>query len=422
MQQKAVSPRYKWEMIALLWVAFFLNQGDRQIFNSVIPLIREDLGLTDVQLGLVVSIFTILYGLLVPVAGFIGDAVQKRWIVFLSLFTFSVGTLLTGAANGLILLIIFRSVATGAGEAFYYPASNSMIGQYHKSSRAQAMAIHQTGLYTGIIVGGWLAGWIGQTFGWRMSFFTFGAVGVVWAVLIALRFRNDRADAVVDGTIADDTEKIPFVEAVTHTCNKPTLWLLSLAFGAAVFVHIGYVTWMPTLLYEKYNLSLANAGFSSMFYHHVAAYVGVLVGARISDLMAPRRNTVRMETEYFALLLASPFIFLTGMTDTLWIAYVGLAGFGFFRGGYDSNLFAALFDVIEPKYRSTATGIMLSVAFIIGSLSPVILGWIKEAVDLGVGIALLGFVYSLSAIIIIIATKSSFQKDYSGVSAAPHDL
>ena len=130
------SGAYKWELIVLLWGAFFLNQGDRQVFNSVIPLIRDGLGLSDVQIGLVGTIFTVIYGILVPVAGYAGDVIQKRWVVFLSLLTFSVGTLATGFAGGLVLLIVFRSLATGAGEAFYYPAANSLIGQYHRGTRA----------------------------------------------------------------------------------------------------------------------------------------------------------------------------------------------------------------------------------------------------------------------------------------------
>ena len=396
----------------MLWVAFFLNQGDRQVFSAVIPLIQKGLGITDVQIGWIVTIFTIFYGILVPVAGFVGDAIQKRWIVFLSLFTFSLGTLLTGAANGLVLLIVFRSIATGAGEAFYYPASNSLIGQYHTKSRAQAMAIHQTALYTGIVVGGWLAAWIGEQFGWRMSFITFGVFGVIWAGLIATRFRNDRVDAAAEGTIVSTDQKVSLLDALKNTCNKPTLWMLAAAFGGMVFVNIGFLTWMPTFLYEKFELTLPKANFSSMFYHHLLAYVGVLAGARLSDRLVGRRKTIRMEVEYLGLLLGAPFIFLMGMSASLWIVYLGLAGFGFFRGAYDSNLFAALFDVIEPKYRSTATGIMLSFAFIIGSFSSVILGWAKQSISLSTGIASLSVIYLISASIIFIATKVFFRNDY----------
>ena len=79
---------------------------------------------------------------------------------------------------------------------------------------------------------------------------------------------------------------------------------------------------------------------------------------------------------------------------------------------YASCGYAALFDVIEPKYLATATGIMLSVAFIIGSFSPVILGWVKQTIGLSAGIASLGLVYLVSAMIIFAATRFFFDKDY----------
>ena len=75
---------YKWELIIMLWVAYFLNQGDRQIFNVVIPLIKEDLHLTDVQLGFVASVFTIVYGCLVPFGGYMGDFLKRKWIILIS--------------------------------------------------------------------------------------------------------------------------------------------------------------------------------------------------------------------------------------------------------------------------------------------------------------------------------------------------
>jgi MFS family permease len=79
---------YKWEMIILLWFAFFLNQGDRQVFNSVLPLIRVDLGLSDIQLGLIATVFTVFYGVLVPFAGYAGDIFSRKTIVFFSLLVF----------------------------------------------------------------------------------------------------------------------------------------------------------------------------------------------------------------------------------------------------------------------------------------------------------------------------------------------
>jgi MFS family permease len=400
---------YKWEMIILLWFAFFLNQGDRQVFNSVLPLIRVDLGLSDIQLGLIATVFTIFYGVLVPFAGYAGDIFSRKSIVLLSLLVFSVGTLVTGFASGLIAMIVFRSIATGGGEAFYYPAANSLIGHYHSRSRAQAMAIHQTANYTGVVLGGFLAAYIGELFGWRMSFFTYGFLGLILAVFIWFRFKNPDKERV---QIKSAAEKLPVSELLKIIFKKPTVLLLSFAFGGMAFVHIGYVTWMPTFLHEKFNLSLSNAGFSSMFYHHLLAYVGVLAGGKISDKLAVRFFNVRIKIEFLGLLLGAPFIFLMGASSELLVVYAALAGFGFFRGIYDSNLFAALFDVVEPKYRASATGFMLSIAFIIASLAPVILGWAKQSVGLSMGISLLSVIYVLSALIIWIAIKWFFKKDF----------
>jgi MFS family permease len=400
---------YKWEMIILLWFAFFLNQGDRQVFNSVLPLIRVDLGLSDIQLGLIATVFTVFYGVLVPFAGYAGDIFSRKTIVFFSLLVFSFGTLLTGFASGLIAMIVFRSIATGGGEAFYYPAANSLIGHYHSHSRAQAMAIHQTANYTGVVLGGFLAAYIGEQFGWRISFFTYGFLGLILGVIIWFRFKNPDKERVQNKSAA---EKLPVSEVLNIVFKKPTVLLLSLAFGGMAFVHIGFITWMPTFLHEKFNLSLSNAAFSSMFYHHLLAYVGVLAGGKISDKLAVRFFNVRIKIEFLGLLLGAPFIFLMGTSSELLVVYAALAGFGFFRGIYDSNLFAALFDVVEPKYRASATGFMLSIAFIIASLAPVILGWAKQSVGLSIGISLLSVIYVLSALIIWIAIKWFFKIDF----------
>jgi sugar phosphate permease len=177
-------------------------------------------------------------------------------------------------------------------------------------------------------------------------------------------------------------------------------------------VHIGYLTWAPTYLKERFGLSLSNAGFTSMFYHHVLAYGGVLFGGWLSDRMAARRRQVRMETCGLGLLLGAPFLLLLGSAGTLVLTCVALAGFGFFRGIYDSNLMAAPYDVVPPKYRASATGLMLAFAFIIGSAAPVALGWMKSRLGLGVGLSSLGFVYLLSAALVFIALKFFFPRDY----------
>ena len=99
------------------------------------------------------------------------------------------------------------------------------------------------------------------------------------------------------------------------------------------------------------------------------------------------------------------------MGGSLPVVIIALSGLGLFRGIYDSNLFAALFDVIEPRYRSSATGFMLSIGFIISSLSPVLLGFIKERSGLSFGFPVLGLAFVLSAAIVFVNMKVFFKKD-----------
>jgi len=390
-------------------MAYFLNQGDRQIFNVVIPLIKEDLKITDVQIGLVATLFTLVYGLLVPVAGFVGDIMRRKWIIFFSLLIFSLGTMLTGLGTGVISLIIFRSIATGGGEAFYYPAATSLIAQFHQKTRAMAMSIHQTSLYAGIVLSGFIAGYIGENHGWKAAFYTFGAFGVLWAFVVLWRLKDTPLPK-ENQEVGSNAPK--FSETLKAIFQKKTVYYLSAAFGFMCFVNVGYLTWMPTYLHEKFGMSLSAAGLHSTLYHFLFAFVGVLVGAKISDNYAHKRKSIRMEVECVGLLFGAPFIFWMAQTDSPIWCYIAMGLFGIFRGIYDSNLFAALFDVIEPKYRSSSMGIMLSLGFIVGALAPVVLGWLKSIIGLEMGVALLSLFYLAGAIVIYLGMKLHFRSDY----------
>lgn len=398
---------YKWELLILLWIAFFLHQGDRQIYNSVIPLIKSGLGLTDIQLGLVGSIFTLVYGLLVPLAGFCGDFFPRKWVILLSLLVFSAGTLLSGVSSGLVMFVLFRSVATGGGEAFFYPAAVSLLAQFHEKTRAQALGILQTALYTGITASGLIAGYIGDHYGWRAAFFTFGGAGLLWSLVVGWRVHDTRhaPDALARAG------RPAIGEVLAAILRRPTIWLLALASGAMVYVNNGYVTWMPTFLHERFHLSLAQAGFFAMFYHNAAAFAGVLLGGRITDSLVGRSPYVRMGAVFTGLLLASPFIFWLGRPASAAASYFAMACFGLFRGIYDSNLFAALYDVVEPRLRATATGLMLSYAFVVSSFAPTILGWMKTRVGLASGLSSLGWFYLFGAFCVLTATIFFLRRD-----------
>lgn len=398
-------PWYKWELLLLLWFAFFFNQADRQIFNFVIPLVKTDLGLTEGQLGLVASIFVFSLGICIPIGGIVGDYFNRKWVIAGSLLFWSIATFFTGYSISLLHLILFRSIAVGGGESFYAPAANALIGEYHKKTRAVAMSIHQTALYAGVIVSGFLVGSIAERYGWRYSFVIFGSIGCALSVILALRLENS-----IPKIEAKESKLIK--EGVRAFFKKPTVLLLTFAFAGMIFVNVGYMTWMPTFLYEKFHLSLRDAGFSSMFYHHAAAFVGVMISGKLSDAWVLTNKKARMVILTGALLAGAPFIVWMAQADGLYVTYFALAVFGLFRGFYDANIYATLFDFVEPAHRSITVGLFVMFGFLIGSLSPALLGYLKPVLGMENGLSLLAIGYILAGCAAAIAMGFFFKKDY----------
>lgn len=391
---------YKWKMLGLLWVAFLLNQADRAMFGFVMPLLKEDLGLTDVQLGLVATVFHVFYGVLAPVAGFAGDFFRRSRVIFTAILTWSAATVLTGASTCVTHLVLFRGASLSFGEAFYLPAANSLIGGYHEKSKGTAMAIHQTALYFGMIGSGAVAGWLGTRFGWRSPFFLFGALGLVWASVLFFALRDPSAPQAASGR--DAAGRIGLLQAARKVFGDPRIMLMGLIFGCLVFCNVGYITWIPTLLHEKFSLSLASAGFNSMFWHVLCAIAGVMVGGRLGDMVALRTKRGRLILLVAGFAGAMPFLILMGMSAGLVAAIAGLSLFGFFRGVCDANFFPSLIEMIEPRYRSSCQGVVIAFGLLIGALAPIGLGWIKGMCGLGTGLAALSVVAAVGAVLPVV--------------------
>jgi len=397
----------EWQLLIILWFAFFLNQADRQIFNFTLPLIRGDIQLTDAEFGLIAASLIWTYGFLVPVAGFMGDIFPRRNVLAFCILFWSISTFFTGFATGLIPFILLLGIATGGGEAFYAPSANAMLSERYKDNKAFAMSVHQTAIYVGIIMSGVLAGYIGEHFGWRRSFNVFGLAGIVLSLIFFWRIKPTAASLRTSGT----SIIAPLKEAFS-VFRKPTVLLLTLAFACMVFVNVGYLTWMPLYLVEKYNMSVTYAGFSSLIYHHIGAFIGVMFGSRLADKLARKNPAMRLKIQSLALLGGAPFIFLMGFTNNQAVTYSALAIFGFMRGIYDSNIFASLYEVVKPAIRSSATGFMLMFAFLMGAFAPLILGILKPTFGLAASFSSLSVFYILGAGFIFMAVHYFFKNDY----------
>ena len=390
---------FRWELVLLLWLAFFLNQGDRQIFGVTLPLIKAEFHLSDTQMGLIATTFSIVFGVLVPFAGWFGDFVRRDWVVVASLVIFSVGTLLTGTAAAFLPLLVYRGIATGVGEALYAPAANSLIGSYHDGTRGRALALHQSANYTGVVLGSFLAGWVADRFGWRWSFLTFGALGLAWALVIVVRTWG-KVRRVSEGAAARDLALLP--EAFLTLVRTPALLAQTIGFSGLVFVLAGYLTWTPSLMAERFHLSLAAAGFQSVVWHHVLAYAGLLVAGLIGDHFARRFPRIRVVMMAAAMLLCAPFLWMSAKADSLPALYLALGGFGFFRGLYDANLFAAIFERVEDRLRASVTGLIVAVAYVVGAFAPLIMGMLRHDYGLQTGLQVLAGAAALAGIVFIV--------------------
>ena len=411
---------YKWEVLILLWMAYLLNQGDRQVFNTVLPAIRDSLNLTDVAIGWIATIFNLFYALCVPFGGWVGDRFSKKWVVTIAILFWSVATMFTGLANGVFMLILMRSVATGGGEAFFGPANYSLIGQYHTDTRARAMSIHQTAYYIGVILAGWLAGLIADKFGWKYSFIIFGGVGIIWGILMIIRLK-DKADApkVDKNNLAN-----PFTtiwKGFKTVFTTPTSLMLTIGFSGLIFVITGYMTWVPAYLQEEMGQTQAAAGFNSMFWTYVAAFVGVLLAGSLSDRLAVRKNRVRMSLQGIGLLGGAVFLFFMGKLDifgsnatvALVVLYTCFAGWGFFRAFFDANTYSVLYDVTPAPLHASCSSAMIMTGFAVGAFAPVVLGALKKSMgSLAATFPILAVIWVVCGILMLVVARTSYQKDY----------
>lgn len=410
----------KWEVLLLLWMAYLLNQGDRQVFNTVLPAIREALNLTDTSVGLIATIFNLFYACCVPFGGWAGDRFSRKWVVTVAIIFWSVATMFTGLANGVFLLILMRSVATGGGEAFFGPANYSLLGQYHTDTRARAMSIHQTAYYVGVILAGWLAGLIADRFdainpgnGWKYSFIIFGAAGIVWGILMIFRLK--------DKEVTDSAERRKVVQnpltaiwqGFRTVFTTPTALMLTIGFSGLIFVITGYMTWMPAYLQEELGQTQAAAGFNSMFWTYLAAFAGVLIAGVLSDRFASKNRKARMLLQAAGLVLGAVPLFVIGESKTVWILYLCFAGWGFFRAFFDANTYAVLYDVTPPHLHASCSSAMITTGFAVGAFAPVVLGAMKDSMgSLQATFPVLGVIWVVCGLLMAVVSFTSYQKDY----------
>jgi len=361
----ASSPaRTAWLVVGLLWPVALLNYLDRQMLATMkTSMVADIAGLTtDAHWGFVLASFKWVYAFLSPVGGSIADRFSRRHVIAVSLFTWSVVTWLTGRVTTYEGLVATRALM-GVSEAFYIPAALAMISDFHAgSTRSRAIGIHQTGIYCGLILGGF-AGYVADSpsLGWRWAFDAGGLLGVLYAIPLFLLLKNPvrQPDA-----RADVSPRSPLAELVSNR----NFILLVVYFTLPAIAGWVIKDWMPVILKSQFRLSQGEAGRIAVLYVQIASILGAVIGGMLADRWMRRTARGRIYTSALGMALFLPALFGLGSPGTLPLAILFLVLFGLGWGFFDTNNMPILSQIARPEVRATGYGLMNLVSISCGGL------------------------------------------------------
>jgi MFS family permease len=218
--QTTYSAGYRRWLLFVMLVVCLINYADRSVVGAVAEPLRRDLGLTDLQLGLLSGLsFALLYSVLgIPFAR-LAERFSRVRIIAAATFAWSVMTVLCGAAGNYVQLLLTR-VGVGVGEAgFMAPASSLLGDHFRKDQRAFATSIMMLGVPFGALIGAMSGGIIAQSLGWRWAFVIMGVPGIFVALLVLMTLREPARGHVEGHAEAD----VPPLRAVAKQCfSNPT--------------------------------------------------------------------------------------------------------------------------------------------------------------------------------------------------------
>jgi MFS family permease len=393
----------------VLWFCGFFNYADRQAVTSVFPLLEEEFGLSKAQLGVLGSAFMVVYALAAPFAGYVVDRTSRRLLIVAGLIFWSIVCAATGLARSFRQLLAYRA-AEGLGESFYFPASVSMLADYHGArTRSRAMSLHQTSVYAGTALGGALAGYLGQRFGWRSPFWVLGLTGMAYAVVV-LRQVVEPVRGKADGLPASAEDELPrattqgFWLNLAEVVRSPAAAMLLAVFAGANFVAMALITWLTSYVKETFGLDLTGSAVTANVAMQSGSLVGVLAGGALADWWG-RRPGGRIRVQALGLLLGAPCVYWVGSTRSVPLLVAALAAVGLCKGLYDANIFASVYDVVPARVRGTAAGLMNTIGWTGGSLAPLAVGLAADRYGLRMAIASTAAVYVVVGLLALVAAR-----------------
>ena len=376
MQPNQQAP-HAWRILFLLFLANLFNFFDRTIPAIIIEPIRMEWGLSDLQLGLIGTAFTIVYAIAGLPLGRMADTGARRKIIGWGLTVWSGLTALNGLAWNFWSFLLIR-MGVGIGEASYAPAANSLIGDlFPAHKRARAMGIFMLGLPLGLLLAFFTIGAMVQAFdSWRAPFLIAAVPGLILAIFLFFIREPTRG-----GAEAVQVSTTPVEKPLRKVLSIPTFWWLVLAGLAFNFASYACNSFMVPMVQRYFGLGLQNAAMATGVIVGVTGLFGLTLGGWMADKIHQRWASGRLLFAAFSMLIATlctGWALYAGRIETA--VFVGVFSIGWlFSYNFYTCVYTAIQDVVEPRLRATAMALFFAGLYLLGGgLGPLMVGWLSD--------------------------------------------
>jgi sugar phosphate permease len=406
---------------------------DRYVVSALIESLKHsELGLSDANLGSLMSGFLVVYTLTAPVFGALGDRRSRPRLIALGVACWSFATALSGFAGSYLALLAARA-SVGVGEAAYVTIAPSLLSDYFPvRQRGRVMAIFFCAIPVGSALGYVVGGLVDKHYGWRMAFFVAGVPGLLLAALCLLLRDPPRgvqdAEAAAGPEHADAADAAPAITSASHAPastvrkdtwaaygrlmhNKPYV-LTILGYAAYTFAVGGLAVWMPAFLERTRGMPRSEATVSFGTIVVITGFIGTFVGGWLGDYWAKYSRQAYLWLSAIATLVAAPFVWMALTTDShsMYLVYMVSAQLCLFLSTGPIN--AAIINLVLATERATAIALGVFVIHVLGdALSPFLIGELSDASSLGQAVKIVPIAVVIGGCIWVWAARAQAQSN-----------
>ncbi len=364
---------YQIRLLAVLALINFVNFADRQVVVPLLPLLRQQMNVTDAQLGSLQTWLLVVLAVASVPCGFFADRAARTQIIAAGVAVWSLATIACGFASSFMLLLVARALI-GVGEAAYAPAAQSMISDsFPYERRAMAQSIFASGMLLGGAAGQAFGGLMGENHGWKSTFIIVGVVCMIPGLFVL---------KLPDPPRRPRSEVVP----ISSLLRVPAFVAMIVAGTCITFASVSLLTWGIDFAVNYKEFSLREAALSLAVVALLSLVVGVLTGGFLADRLHRKYPYGRILVIAVAFLFAAPFVLLAIQSDEKWVFLTCLFIGGFFMSWYHGPVTAVLHDLTPQRAHATSIGVYMFVTQLLGALGPQLVGKISDASDLQLGL------------------------------------